>query len=107
VIDRPFYLVEKRGSLSQKRPLFREVNERIRQVNVPLGPESRSNEILLCECGRSDCSVRLEVPAEVYDVVRSEGHRYLVAPGHEEPEREEVVAGAPSYLVVAMRPEPA
>ena len=76
-------------------------------MNFSFGPESRSNEILLCECGRPDCDARLEVPADVYDVVRSEGHRYLVAPGHEEPEAEEVVCGAPSYLVVAMRPEPA
>jgi hypothetical protein len=93
--------------LIQKRPLFREVNERIRQVSFSFGPESRSNEILLCECSRPDCDARVEVPADVYDVVRSEGHRYLVAPGHEAPEAEEVVAGAPSYLVVAMRPEPA
>ena len=93
--------------MSQRRPLFREVNERIRQVKFSFGPESRSEEILLCECSRSDCDARLEVPAEVYDAVRSEAHRYLVAPGHEEPEAEEVVAGAPSYLVVAMRPEAA
>ena len=107
MIDRPFCLLEKAVSLSQKRPLFREVNERIRQVNFSFGPESRSNEIILCECSRSDCDVRLEVPADVYDTVRTEGHRYLVAPGHEAPEAEEVVAGAPNYLVVAMRPEPA
>ena len=92
--------------MTQKRPLFREVNERIRAVNVSFGPESRSNEIILCECSRSDCDVRLEVPADVYDTVRSEGHRYLVAPGHEASEAEDVVAGAPNYLVVAMRPEP-
>ena len=85
--------------------MFREVNERIRQVQLSFGPESRSDEILLCECLRADCEARLEIPAEVYDVVRSEGHRYVVAPGHEAPEREDVVAGAPSYLVVAMRPE--
>jgi len=107
VIDRPFCLLEKAVSLSQKRPLFREVNERIRQVNFSFGPESRSNEIILCECSHSECDVRLEVPADVYDTVRTEGHRYLVAPGHEAPEAEEVVAGAPNYLVVAMRPEPA
>jgi hypothetical protein len=83
------------------------VNERIRDVNVSFGPEAASDEILLCECSRPDCSLRLEVPADVYDVVRSDGHRYLVAPGHEDPDAEEIVAGAPSYLVVAMRPEPA
>lgn len=93
--------------MTKKRPLFREVNERIRQVSFSFGPESRGNEILLCECSRPDCDVRLEVPPDVYDVVRSEGHRYVVAPGHEEPDAEEVVAGAPTYVVVAMRPEPA
>jgi hypothetical protein len=93
--------------LSSKRPLFREVNERIREVNASLGPAPPASEILLCECGRSGCSARLEVPLDVYEAVRSESHRFLVAPGHEEPDAEDVVAGAPSYLVVAMRPEPA
>ena len=92
---------------SPKRPLFREVNERIREVNSSFAPDTAHGEILLCECGRADCAERLEVPLEVYEVVRSEGHRYLVAPGHEEPDADQVVAGAPGYLVVAMRPEPA
>lgn len=88
-----------------RRPLFREVNERIRAVNASFGPTAPIDEILLCECGRPDCSARLEVPADVYEVVRSQLHRFLVAPGHEEPDAEDVVAGAPTYLVVAMRPE--
>lgn len=81
------------------------MNERIRDVNASFGPAGPINEILLCECDRSDCSARLEVPADVYEVVRNEGHRFLVAPGHEESAAEDVVAGAPGYLVVAMRPE--
>jgi hypothetical protein len=89
-----------------KRPLFREVNERIREVNTSPSPEIAAHEILLCECGRADCSERLEVPLEVYDVVRSEGHRFLVVPGHEQPDLEEVVAGTPTYLVVAQRTQP-
>jgi len=93
--------------LSSKRPLFREVNERIREVNASFESVAPINEILLCECSRSECSARLEVPADVYEAVRSEGHRFVVAPGHEEPAAEDVVAGAPGYLVVAQRPEPA
>jgi hypothetical protein len=88
-----------------RRPLFREVNERIREFNASFAPASSGHEILICECGREGCGARLEVPRDVYEVVFSEGHRYLVAPGHEEPEAEVVVAGAPSYLVVALRPE--
>jgi hypothetical protein len=93
--------------LNPKRPLFREVNERIREVGPSFEPGTSRGEIILCECGRPDCSARLEVPADVYEVVRSESHRYLVAPGHEEPGAEEVIAGAASYLVVAMLPQPA
>jgi hypothetical protein len=91
---------------SPKRPLFREVNDRIRDVTTSLGPDSAHGEILLCECGREGCEERLEVPLDVYEVVRSEGQRYLVAPGHEEPGDEQVVAGTPGYLVIALRPEP-
>jgi hypothetical protein len=94
-----------RETLSRRRPLFREVNERIREVNASFPPSAPTLEILLCECGRPECSARLEVPSDVYEVVRTELHRFIVAPGHEEPGAEDVVAGAPHYLVVAMRPE--
>ena len=93
--------------MHQKRPLFREVNERIREVNDSLSPLNGSQEILLCECSRENCLERLEVPPDVYDVVRREGHRFIVAPGHEELGREQVLAGAPTYLVVALQPQPA
>jgi hypothetical protein len=92
--------------LSSRRHLLREVNERIREVNASFGPESPSHEILLCECGREGCAERLEVPRDVYEVIfRDVAQRFLVAPGHEEPAQEQVVAGAPSYLVVALRPQ--
>lgn len=91
--------------MSPRRPLFREVNKRIREVNALFGPENPVDEILVCECGREGCAQRLEVPKDVYDVVVSDGLRYLVAPGHEEPAEEQVVAEAPSYLVVALRPQ--
>ena len=91
--------------MNPRRPLFREVNDRIREVNASFGPGSPPHEILLCECGRDACAERLEVPTDVYEVVRREAHRFVVAPGHEEPGGEEIVAGAPSYLVVALRPQ--
>jgi hypothetical protein len=90
--------------MSPKRPLFREVNDRIREVNALLGPPEAGHEILFCECGRDGCAQRLEVPGDVYDVVRSGDRRFLVAPGHEAPDAELVVAGSPSYVVIAHRP---
>jgi hypothetical protein len=86
--------------------VFREVNERIREINASLGPDHLNYVSLLCECGRPGCTERLEVPSELYDVVRDDHHLFLVAPGHEVG-GEYVVAQAPTYLVVASYPEPA
>ena len=74
--------------------LFREVNERIRDVSIEFGAASGTYE-LLCECGRPDCTARVEVPVEVYEDVRQRPEVSLVAAAHAE-------AGAPaaSYRVV-------
>jgi hypothetical protein len=67
----------------RKRALFREVNERIRDVSRRFGFASGSYEFF-CECTRSDCFVRVELPGDLYDEIVAGGHRFLVAEGHEE-----------------------
>jgi hypothetical protein len=46
------------------------------------------------------CIERVEVPAGVYDELREQ---FVVAPGHEQPDRDLVVADEPGYNVVALR----
>jgi hypothetical protein len=41
----------------------------------------------------------------VFDRVRGDLVRFLVAPGHHDPERERVVAGNGAYSVVTLEPE--
>ena len=67
----------------RKRTLFREVNERIRDVSRRFGFASGSYEFF-CECTRQDCALRIEMPGDAYDEVVAEGQRFLVADGHEE-----------------------
>ena len=84
-----------------KRALSREVNERIRAVNASFGVVPTTFEVI-CECERGDCLERLEVPSAVYDEIRSELDRFVVAPGHEGEER--VVAEDAAYRIVALPP---
>jgi hypothetical protein len=59
------------------------------------------NYELLCECPGSDCSQRLEVPASVYEELRTYDGRFLVATGHDRPETERVGAQNGTHLVVS------
>jgi hypothetical protein len=87
-----------------RRSLFREVNERIRELNGAFGNVT-GRHLLVCECGRLECTERMEVPAELYEEVRAEGHGFLVKPGHEESGQAQVIAEGSTYCVVAAQPE--
>lgn len=75
--------------IGRNEALFREVNERIRelqeQFTVPPPLE------VVCECGDETCTERLGVPVDVYEEVRASGGRFVVAPGHVAPDVESVV----------------
>ena len=78
--------------------LFREVNERIVEVAAADRPDD--DVIVLCECGRPECLLQLDVPAATYAEVRDHGARFLVWPEHVDPAVEQVVSRASGYLVV-------
>ena len=82
--------------------LLREVNERIREVNdgfVLLGGTPDWVEAF-CECGRSGCLERVQVPSGLYEEIRGLDEHFLVAPGHEDGER--VVTDDRLYRVVVL-----
>jgi hypothetical protein len=87
-----------------KRELFREVNERIRDVMREFAVPSEHFAVL-CECGREDCRMRLRLPLSRYEQVRSHARLFVVSPGHEEPGRDEVITGNSSFRIVATREE--
>jgi hypothetical protein len=84
----------------RRRALLREVNERIRDLNARFGAHT-GTYVLLCECVSGDCVRRVEVSASVYEELRTEQDRFVVAPGHERPEHERVIAKEEHHLVVA------
>jgi hypothetical protein len=78
--------------------LFREVNERIDQLQEQLGGGG-SFEIV-CECGDSACIERFTITNDAYEALRADDRRFAVVPGHELPDIERTVERHPRYLVV-------
>jgi hypothetical protein len=78
--------------------LFREVNERIVEVNDKFEVEGETE--FLCECGQQACFETVLLTRAQYEAVRREGQRFVVVPGHEDGSLERVVYREPDFLVV-------
>jgi hypothetical protein len=80
--------------------LFREVNERIEDLNRGLASVSDGRMHVVCECGKPECAEQVAVPVANYEQIRSDPMEFIVIPGHEIPSTETVVAKGDGYLVV-------
>jgi hypothetical protein len=66
-------------------------------------PESwgRDGDVALrCECGNDVCHEPLRVPRDVYERVRGDAMLFLVRPGHDVPEAEDVVERDDRFWIV-------
>jgi|SRR5438105_3276875 len=95
--------------LARNETLFREVNERVAEVATNfIEVETRSDPVeFTCECGRPDCTEPVAMTVVEYEAVRAVPTRFVVAPGHEQPEIETIVERHPSYVMVEKREEDA
>ena len=79
------------------------MNERIGELEAGLAGYEQDGALLIsfvCECPREDCSEMLEMTREQYEAVRSNPRRFLVLPGHEDPDIARVVERHGGYRVV-------
>jgi hypothetical protein len=76
---------------------FRDVNERIAESAESVGMD---DVMVVCECDDSECGTQIEATLEDYEHARADGARFIVAPGHEHPERERVLRTQPGYRIV-------
>ena len=91
----------RRERMARNEVLFREVNERIEEVDARFGQLAEPSQlIVVCECALPDCTGQMEVPRSEYEAVRVNPKRFLVLPGHEEPRIEHVVKRDDGYTVV-------
>lgn len=88
---------------ARNEALFREVNERIVELESDLGGHEGDDALLVgfvCECPQEDCNEIVEVTRGQYEAVRDNPRQFLVRPGHEDGDIARVVERHSSYLVV-------
>jgi len=85
--------------VARNETLFREVNERIKHVNVGLATVEATD--YLCECDDEGCTDPISLTMAEYEAVRAEPTHFAVVAGHVAPEIERVVASTNRYSVVA------
>jgi hypothetical protein len=96
--------VDERGMrIGKNESLFREVNERLRELGEAFSGMTETAEFI-CECGNSTCTERLQLTLSTYEEIRSDPKRFFVVKGHELPEYEKLVAEKGHYLVVEKLP---
>ena len=78
---------EQEDRIGRTESLFRGVNERIAVSARRFGGDDAS---FVCECDDPPCTDRVRATLAEYEAVRADGARFLVAPGHENREVEEV-----------------
>ncbi len=85
--------------------LFREVNERVRELEEGFGTPS-GPLYFVCECGDAECTERIALTKQEYEDVRARGNHFALVPGHQIPQVERVVGETERYLVVEKHPGP-
>jgi hypothetical protein len=90
---------ERERRVGENEALYREVNERVRDLSDQFGLTDESIQFV-CECGRLDCSEPLQLTGAEYARVRSDGALFAIKPGHEFPEAETVVEEREGHYVV-------
>lgn len=84
--------------VARNEALFREVNERIRDVSEN-GAEASETEFV-CECGDPECTKPVRLTLGEYEDVRRNPKHFAILPGHEVPDVEQIVARYDRFAVV-------
>ncbi len=90
---------EREERVGRNEALFREVNERIREITTYDGDVE-----FLCECGDPGCAQPIVMTLDEYEAVRADPTRFVVVPRHEAPDLETVVDENERFAVIAKRP---
>jgi hypothetical protein len=90
---------EREERLALNEVLFRKANDRI---DEQAEEQDRADEKIAfyCECSDRDCVERIPISAHEFETVRTRRSQFIVRPGHEVTQIEQVVTRTPLYLVV-------
>jgi hypothetical protein len=90
---------ERERRIGLNEAVFREANERIQELNETFATFT-DELVLVCECGDGKCVEQITMPPAAYEEVRADPAHFAIAPGHEMPDVERVIARRDGYDVV-------
>jgi hypothetical protein len=85
---------------ARNEALFRQANERVRDVSQAFATLDPTPVEFVCECGLQDCAEPIALRLHEYEAIRAHPTRFVVVPKHVMPEIERVVEDHGSYVVV-------
>jgi hypothetical protein len=88
--------------VARNESLFREVNERILELEESFGDPGHGGRLIaiVCECATTGCTTKVEVSPEEYLQAREKPTRFIVALGHVDLEFERVVIETERFLLI-------
>jgi hypothetical protein len=89
--------VDRKQRIIENEKLFREVNERVAQMEAGF---SGPHPSWVCECGDETCFQKVSVPIDEYRRIRANKAWFVVLPGHEKPDAERIVSRDGGFYVV-------
>ena len=92
---------ERANRMAKNEALFRDVNERVRQLH---GRADTERHEFLCECADGECVETIMLTTDEYERVRADPVQFVFAPGHVSPEVEDVVEENERFAVVQKHP---
>lgn len=100
---------ERERRLGLNEAVFREVNERIRDIKQTfessMPSEWQAQDLdLICECGDPGCADRISMPIAEYERVRADSRQFAIVPGHNDRSVEDVVSHEKTYDLVRKHP---
>jgi hypothetical protein len=93
---------ERERKIGENEALYRTVNERIESLNQVFGTLT-NNMTVVCECGDGACAEQIEIELPDYERIRSDRTLFIIVPGHEIADVEDVVEEREAYHVVQKR----
>jgi hypothetical protein len=90
-------LEERQRRVGENEAIFRDVNQMVRRLDPKL-------MTILCECGDRACRDQLVIDPDEYEDVREDPMLFILRPGHEAEEAEEVVSKHLEFWIVRKRP---
>jgi hypothetical protein len=92
--------------IAENEARFRAINDRLEADLRKLAPNGEVTEFV-CECGKAECTDSVCLTLDEYRHARQDQMLFVVLPGHEIPDAEDVLTRTDRYVVVRKHAEAA